>query len=151
MSQLKKRMDELELKIKGYEEKYAKVNQEDEYRAKIKEEETDYIGLCKRRIELAKEIDMKKLKKLELEERTSLANEVFKWVLVCMYAEPENKYYWPNFKEQAIEADDGEDLRARLGKIKALDAKDEQRVKTNKFLGRYKDIESAPEFLVQRG
>ena len=67
---------------------------------------------------------MKHLKKMDIEERTSQANEVFKWILVCMYSEPESKYYWPNFKEQVIEEDDGEDLRARLGKIKALDAKD---------------------------
>ena len=65
-----------------------------------------------------------------------------------MYAEPESKYYWPNFKGQAIEDDEGEDLRQRLGKINALGAKDEQRVKTQKLINNFKDIEAAPEFQV---
>jgi hypothetical protein len=37
-------------------------------------------------------------------------------------------------KEQAIETDKGQDLIERLGKIDALHAKEEQRVKTAKFL-----------------
>ena len=88
------------------------------------------------------------MKKLDIDERTSIANDVFKWVLVCMYNEPESKYYWPNFKKEVIETDKGEDLRARLGKISALKAKDEQRVKTTKFINRYKDIKECDEFKV---
>ena len=40
-------------------------------------------------------------------------------------------------KEQAIEEDKGADLVERLGKIDALHAKEEQRVKTAKFLEQY--------------
>jgi hypothetical protein len=36
--------------------------------------------------------------KLEIEERKSEAHEVFKWIMVALYSEPESKYYWPNFK-----------------------------------------------------
>jgi hypothetical protein len=35
-----------------------------------------------------------------MEDRKSKANEVFKWIIVAIYGEPESKYYWPNFKEQ---------------------------------------------------
>jgi hypothetical protein len=49
-------------------------------------------------VELAKSIDPKMLKKLDLEERKSEANELFKWVIVTFYLEPETKYYWDNFK-----------------------------------------------------
>ena len=38
MSQLRKRKEEIEQKIQRYEEKYAKVNDEDEYRVKIKQQ-----------------------------------------------------------------------------------------------------------------
>jgi len=38
------------------------------------------------------------MSKLDIDERKSLAHEVFKWALVTVYNEPENKYYWPNFK-----------------------------------------------------
>ena len=27
-----------------------------------------------------------------------MANEVFRWILVSIYIEPDNKYYWSNFK-----------------------------------------------------
>lgn len=27
-----------------------------------------------------------------------MANEVFRWILVSIYVEPDNKYYWSNFK-----------------------------------------------------
>lgn len=51
-----------------------------------------------KRIELAKSLDLIKFKKLDIEERKSPAHEVFKWILVAIYSEPENKYYWDNFK-----------------------------------------------------
>ena len=35
---------------------------------------------------------------MDIDERKSSANEVWKWAIVAIYVEPENKYYWPNFK-----------------------------------------------------
>lgn len=52
----------------------------------------------KQRIELAEKISIKKFKKLSLDDRKSKANEIFKWLLVCFYDQPQSKYYWPNFK-----------------------------------------------------
>lgn len=49
-------------------------------------------------MEIANSIDVKSFLKLDIDERKSEANEVFKWIIVAMYGEPENKYYWPNFK-----------------------------------------------------
>jgi len=49
-------------------------------------------------VQIAQSIEYKQLRKIEMVERKSLGNEVFKWVLVALYTEPENKYYWPNFK-----------------------------------------------------
>lgn len=57
-----------------------------------------HLSNCRKRVELAKSIDPKMLKKLDLEERKSEANELFKWVIVTFYLEPETKYYWDNFK-----------------------------------------------------
>jgi len=48
------------------------------------------------------------------------------------------KYYWPNFKEQIFERDEGSDFKVRLGKINASNAKEEQRVKTDEFLIAFK-------------
>lgn len=53
-------------------------------------------------MELAKSIDPKLLKKLDLDERKSDANELFKWIIVTFYLEPESKYYWDNFKVKII-------------------------------------------------
>jgi hypothetical protein len=49
-------------------------------------------------VEIASKIDVKAFLKLDIEERKSDAHEVFKWVIVAFYGEPDNKYYWPNFK-----------------------------------------------------
>lgn len=40
-----------------------------------------------------------------------------------IYNEAGNKYFWPNFKEEALEKDKGRDLVERLGKVTALDVK----------------------------
>ncbi len=48
-------------------------------------------------------------------------------------------------QEQAIEEDKGLDLIERLGKIDALHAKEEQRVKTAKFLEIYKTVQKSSE------
>lgn len=42
---------------------------------------------------------------VELEDRKSLTNELFKWIIVAIYGEAEAKFYWPNFKEQVFEKD----------------------------------------------
>lgn len=60
--------------------------------------------------------------------------------MVALYSQPESKYYWPNFLEQAIELDKGEDFKERLGKYEALYAKEEARVKTVKFLAHEKNV-----------
>lgn len=48
-------------------------------------------------------------------------------------------------QEQAIETDKAEDLKERLGKIDALHGKEEQRVRTSKFLEQYESVIKAPE------
>jgi hypothetical protein len=39
--------------------------------------------------------------------------------MISIYNEPENKYFWPNFKEEALENDKGKDMIERLGRINA--------------------------------
>jgi hypothetical protein len=51
-------------------------------------------------------------------------------------------------QEQAIEEDKGKDLVERLGKINAFHAKEEQKVKTAKFLANYGNVIKAEEFKV---
>jgi hypothetical protein len=51
----------------------------------------------------------------------------------------------PPTQEQAIEEDKGIDLIERLGKIDAFHAKEEQRVKTAKFLEHFDTVRKAPE------
>jgi hypothetical protein len=105
--------------------------------------------VCKERIDLAQKIDMKKLKNLEIEDKKSKAHEVFKWIIVALYEESENKYYWPNFCKEALDKDKGNDLRERLGKINASKAKEEQKIKTEFFLNNFEEIRSMPELKVK--
>lgn len=69
-----------------------------------------------------------------------MANELFKWVVVAIYAETETKFYLPNFKQQLFEKDSGKDFKERLGKINAANAKEEQLIKVKDFLAKYSDI-----------
>lgn len=48
---------------------------------------------------------------------------MFKWILSAMYNEPSTKYFWPNFRDQALENDKGQDLIERLGKIPSNNVK----------------------------
>lgn len=75
---------------------------EQQYRDKIRSLQHDYVNTCKERIKLSNEMNIKSLSKIHIEDKKSPANEVFRWVLVSMYNEPETKYFWPNFKEQAF-------------------------------------------------
>lgn len=47
---------------------------EGKYRDKIAEEEKTYLANCQKRVQIAESIDYKKLRKLEIDERKSLAN-----------------------------------------------------------------------------
>lgn len=59
-------------------------------------------------------------------------------MIVSIYNEPENKYFWANFKEEAFEKDKGQDFMERLGKIFAT--KEEHKVKTDFFLAHDEEI-----------
>jgi hypothetical protein len=61
---------------------------EGKFKAKIAEEEKIYLSNCQKRIQLAASINYKKFGDLEIDERRSLANEVFKWMIVAIYVEP---------------------------------------------------------------
>lgn len=97
---------------------------------------------------MAKSIDIKQLKKIEIEDRKSPANDLFKWVLSTIYAEPDSKFYWPNFKEEVFKNDKGSDFKERLGKVSSRSTKEEQRVRTEHFIDNYPDISRAPELAV---
>jgi hypothetical protein len=84
--------------MKKYDDMYKNSNKEAEFKSKIAEEERLNVKFSLKRIELAKSLELIKFKKLEIEERKSPAHELFKWILVTIYSEPENKYYWNNFK-----------------------------------------------------
>jgi hypothetical protein len=43
--------------------------------------------------------------------------------MAVIYNEPSNKYFWPNFKDQAFGNDKGHDFVERLGKVSAADVK----------------------------
>lgn len=58
---------------------------EAKFKDKIAEEEKTFLAKCQKRVQIAESIDYKKLKKLQIDERKSLANEVFKWILVAVY------------------------------------------------------------------
>ena len=60
------------------------------------------MKICEERIQQAKELTIKGLTKLDLDDRKSIANEPFKWIMVAIYSEPESKYYWPNFLSEAL-------------------------------------------------
>lgn len=96
--QLQDEATKLDAQVKAYQNDFKNKNKEDQYKQEIAKMEERYINICKQRIEKANSIDCKKLEKVDIEDRKSEANQVFKWVLVSIYNEPENKYYWPNFK-----------------------------------------------------
>jgi len=58
------------------------------FKSKIAEEQEAFFRNCQQRIQIAESIDYKRLKKIDIEERKSIANEVFKWMLVALYLEP---------------------------------------------------------------
>lgn len=68
--------------------------------------------------------------------------------MVSIYNEPDNKYFWPNFKEEALDNDKGRDFVERLGKVPAMNLKQEQKIKTQQFLSQYPQIAAAPELVV---
>lgn len=86
--QLKREATELDLKTSKYSSEMKAKDKEDVYRENIKRAEEEYIAICKKRIAVASEIDYKRLSKVEIEDRKSPANQLFKWMLVCIYSEP---------------------------------------------------------------
>lgn len=58
------------------------------FKAKIAEEEKKYISNCQKRIQIAESINYDKLTTIDIDERKSIANEVFKWIIVAIYVEP---------------------------------------------------------------
>jgi hypothetical protein len=51
----------------------------------IASEESKFIAICKKRVDIANSIDYKVLSKIDIDERKSEANEVFKWIMVAIY------------------------------------------------------------------
>lgn len=96
--QLRRQSQAYEKIIGEYEKKYNSTNHESEFRQGITEQEQLHLSNCKKRVEIASNINVKAFLKLDIEERKSDAHEVFKWIIVALYGEPDNKYYWPNFK-----------------------------------------------------
>lgn len=125
---------DLQKSISDYNALYKAQNKEGEYKNNIAGFESRVVECCKKRISIANSINFKLLSKLDIDDRKSKAHEVFKWIIVSIYGEPENKYYWPNFQEEALEKDEAVDLKERLGKVSALQAKEEQKLKTAYFL-----------------
>lgn len=118
-------------------------NTDQQYHNQIRNYNHELKQIYEERIKLAKEINIKHLNKVEIDDKKSIANELFKWILVAIYNEPDNKYFWPNFQEQAFENDKGADFIERLGKINAT--KEEHKLKTESFLADYPKILAAPE------
>ena len=52
-------------------------------------------------------------------------------MLTAIYNEASNKFYWPNFKQEALENDKGADFIERLGKVSPANLKEEQKLKTD--------------------
>jgi hypothetical protein len=44
-------------------------------------------------------------------------------MLVFLYKETASNYFWENFREEVFVNDKGEDFKARLGTVKAVDMK----------------------------
>jgi hypothetical protein len=61
------------------------LQREQSLKTTIANEKKKFISNCERRIAISKDIDIASLKKAEIEERKSDANELFKWILVAMY------------------------------------------------------------------
>lgn len=117
---------------------------QEQFKSNIKNLNQSYINTCKERVRLANEIDLKALRKVDIEDKTSPANDLFKWILASIYNEPGNKFFWPNFKEEALVNDQGKDFIERLGKVSALNVTEEQKLQTEKFLQKYNEIAAAP-------
>ena len=83
--QLKRQLVDYELKINQYEKTSEKLSGERDCQAKIAEGGERHIQNCRKRVEIAKGIDVQAFLKLDIEERTSAANEVFKWMMVALY------------------------------------------------------------------
>ena len=43
--------------------------------------------------------------------------------MAVIYNEPNNKYFWPNFKDHAFVNDKGHDFVERVGKVSAANVK----------------------------
>lgn len=97
MAQLQNEVTDLNKKIKDYDRSMSQDNKQNRDYAEIENLKKKYIKVCQERIAQAKGLTVKELKKLDLDDRKSIANEPFKWVMVAIYSEPESKYYWPNF------------------------------------------------------
>lgn len=95
---LGKEISAREKKLEGFKTGAKNFQLEEGARIKIAEEEKKFLTNCQKRIQVANSINYEKLYEIEIDEKKSIANEVFKWIIVSIYGEPENKYYWPNFR-----------------------------------------------------
>lgn len=145
-AQLRTQIEDLDYKVNNYQIAMNSNNTDQQYHNQIRNYNHELKQIYEERIKLAKEINIKHLNKVEIDDKKSIANELFKWILVAIYNEPDNKYFWPNFQEQAFENDKGADFIERLGKINAT--KEEHKLKTESFLADYPKILAAPELQV---
>ncbi len=108
--QLNTEINDLDNKIASYQKASGGAGGEETFKSNIRQLNADYLNTCKERVRLANELNLKQLKKLDIEDKKSPAHDVFKWIMAGIYNEAGNKYFWPNFKEEALEKDKGKDL-----------------------------------------
>lgn len=72
--QLTVQIKDLDLKIGEYDRKIGQRTAEDDYKDNIKRLNEEYLNTCKERVKLSREIDLKSLKKVDIEDKKSPAN-----------------------------------------------------------------------------
>ncbi|KAM3140868.1 hypothetical protein pb186bvf_007095 [Paramecium bursaria] len=109
---------------------------ESQIQEEIKEFKSQIKKLNQMRLTEATSLNPAEIAKLVMKnkDQESPVNEVFLWILQVIYKEAASNYYWNNFKEQVFEKDKGEDIKKRLGLIKAVDMKKDEIDKTASLL-----------------
>eukprot|EP01017_Pseudomicrothorax_dubius_P005659 TRINITY_DN11476_c0_g1_i4.p1 TRINITY_DN11476_c0_g1~~TRINITY_DN11476_c0_g1_i4.p1 ORF type:complete len:307 (+),score=79.62 TRINITY_DN11476_c0_g1_i4:74-994(+) len=80
----------------------------------IQNSKTKFETFAVERKKLVSELVIPELASVKVTDQRDKANELFIWALEAIYEEPLSKYYWDNFREQALIKDKGADLRTRL-------------------------------------
>lgn len=110
----------------------ADANQE-EIKSHMAELKQQIIVISKERQQAAEGINTDALGHIVLKNKDvdSHVHDLFRWVLTFFYKDSGTNYYWGNFKNEAFLNDKGADFKARVGKIKAVDLKRDELIKTD--------------------